>query len=107
MRALTDPLEPDTHVINENFEEFLICDHSGKLATSLCPQATWYALSKTSPPKEFCDIHQGQILEFRICNTSGKLATRYCPIDLVTSEKLISGTEPESFCDVHQSNLSR
>ena len=106
MNRLTDPVEQDTHVINENFEEFLICDHSGKLATSLCPQATWYALSKTIQPKQFCGIHQGQVLEFRICNTSGKLATRYCPTDQVTSEKLISGTEPEFFCDIHYPSQS-
>jgi len=102
MNAQTKTVEPANFTINEKFEEYLICDHSGKLATSLCPQATWYALDKKNPPKHFCDIHQGQILEYKICRTSGKLATRYCPVSQITTEKFISGTEPDTFCDIHK-----
>ena len=107
MKSLVKAVDSTSHTINENFEEFLICDHSGKLATNLCPQAAWYALNRNSQPNHYCDIHQGQLLEYKICKSSGKLANRYCPADLITTEKFLSGTAPEEFCDVHKSIESR
>jgi len=87
--------------INEAFEDFLICNHTGKLATQYCPSKSWYALLKDDPPKEYCDVHTQQQVEVQICQTSGKLATQYCPIENIKSETFSVGSEPEIFCDIH------
>lgn len=87
--------------INDNFEEFLICNHTGKLATEYCPSKSWYALPKGEPLQEYCDIHTEQQVEVQICQTSGKLATQYCPIENIKSVTYSVGSEPEIFCDIH------
>lgn len=87
--------------INENFEEYLICDNSGQLATSFCTSATWYALQKPSQDLTYCDMHADEALELKICQISGKLATQYCPVGEIITESYSPGTEPEEFCDIH------
>ncbi len=91
----------ESFAINENFDEYLICDHSGKLATAVCPDATWYGLKKDEAPRETCDIHSEEQMEIQICGSSGKLANRYCPIDEIETKNFFSGTEPTEFCDIH------
>ncbi|MCP4753451.1 MAG: PBP1A family penicillin-binding protein [Proteobacteria bacterium] len=106
MQSIPAPAVQKGFAINENFEEFLICNNSGKLATELCPRATWYALSKSEPPLEYCEIHNERALEFKICRTSGKLASQYCPVSEIATERFFPGTEPLDFCDEHVDEAS-
>jgi 1A family penicillin-binding protein len=101
MELLPKPQVQKGFAINENFEDYLICDQSGKLATTWCPIKNWYALEKSSLPSEYCDIHTDEELQVDICKTSNKRATRFCPLDEVESKRFISGTEPNERCDVH------
>ncbi len=87
--------------INEKFEEFLICNNSGMLATSSCPSTSWYTLDKSKAPIDYCTVHNEQLLEIQICKSSRKMATQYCPIHEIKTHKFVPGTEPETFCDVH------
>ncbi|PCI24976.1 MAG: penicillin-binding protein [SAR324 cluster bacterium] len=87
--------------INENFEDFEICDTSGKAATPWCPQKSWYPLKKGLEPIEFCDVHNEPNLEIQICRVSGLLASQYCPIEDIESKKFYEGTEPTAFCNIH------
>ncbi|MFH2132219.1 MAG: PBP1A family penicillin-binding protein [bacterium] len=87
--------------INTHFEDFLICNHSGQLATSSCPNTSWYTINKNDPPLDFCTLHDEHLLEIHICKASGKMATQYCPLDQITTKKYFPGTEPETFCDIH------
>ncbi len=92
--------------INENYEEYLICDESGKLATSWCPQKAWYSIRKNNSPNEYCDIHFEEKTEItvQICTSSGKLATVYCPAEEIETKTFTTGHEPEASCDVHGEN---
>ncbi|MBT3226951.1 MAG: PBP1A family penicillin-binding protein [Deltaproteobacteria bacterium] len=101
MQSIPTPTVQQTFAINENFEEFLLCNISGNLATSSCPSTTWYSLNKSSPPQEYCPIHNEQLLEIQICNISKKLANQYCPTHEIVSKKFVPGTEPDTFCDIH------
>ncbi len=88
--------------INEDFEDYLICDNSGKLATAWCPSKSWYALKKDEVPGEFCDYHSDDETVVNICRSSGKLATRYCPTTEIEAKRYVVGTEPTKPCDVHK-----
>jgi penicillin-binding protein 1A len=87
--------------INEAFEDYLICDHSGKLATAWCPSKSWYPLKRDEAPAQFCDYHSDDEIYVDICRSSGKLATRHCPVSNVESKRFVTGTEPGKPCDVH------
>lgn len=102
MEMLPKPEIQKGFAINEEFEDFLICDHSGKLATAWCPSSAWYALEKSSSPLEFCDIHTDEEVWVDICKSSNKKATRFCPLEEVESKHFFTGTEPNERCDVHQ-----
>jgi len=91
----------ESFAINETFEEYLICNHSGLLANSSCPSTSWYVLEKTKAPTQYCPTHNENLLEIQICKTSGKLATEYCPIHEIESRQFEPGTEPQVFCDIH------
>jgi penicillin-binding protein 1A len=41
----------------EHFDEFEICDQSGKLATPWCPHKSWYPIKDDIVINELCDIH--------------------------------------------------
>lgn len=101
MQSIPQPASQADFVINENIEEFLICNHSGSLATSSCPSTSWYALDRTKAPDDYCQLHNERLLEIQICNASGKLATQYCPTHEIRSKKFVPGDEPDVFCDVH------
>jgi len=107
MQSIPAPAVQQTFAINEKFEEFLICNNSGKLATSSCPSTSWYALNKDTQPLEYCPIHNEQLLEIQICNVSKKLANQYCPTHEIVSKKFVPGTEPHTFCDVHSAENSQ
>ncbi len=104
-KAYTESL-PLPHIqksfpINENFEEHLVCDHSGMLATAWCPSKTWYALRRDEVPLNYCNLHADEEIIVDICNSSGKLATRYCPISEIETKRFVSGSEPKTPCDLH------
>ena len=86
---------------NEKFEEFLICNHSGKPANRWCPSVAWYFLPKETAPPEQCGIHRESETEIKICSESGKLATGYCPIHAVEARFFHHGAEPAEYCDIH------
>ena len=46
-----------TFTILEDFEDFQLCDHSGKRATPYCPNVSWYPMKPDSAPTEDCDLH--------------------------------------------------
>ena len=87
--------------LNERFEEFLLCDHSGKLATDWCPSVSWYSLRKETSPLEYCHIHQEPNAEVQICTQSGKLATQYCPTDAIEIRFFDHDVIPIDYCDLH------
>lgn len=101
MQTIPPPENPKIFPMNDKFEEFLICNHSGLLATSSCPDSSWYALEKSKAPIDYCPIHDENLLEIQTCTSSGKLATQYCPAHTIETRKYVPGTEPEDFCDVH------
>lgn len=101
MQSIPAPAEQRTFAINESFEEYLICNHSGKLATRSCPSASWYALKEDTAPDTYCPLHDESLIEIQVCRTSGKLATQYCPTHEIETRKYVPGAEPETFCDVH------
>ncbi|MBU2513027.1 PBP1A family penicillin-binding protein [bacterium] len=110
-KAYTESL-PATQIqksfsINENFEEQLICDYSGMLATAWCPSKTWYALKKNEVPLNYCSLHADEEIVVDICKSSGKLATQYCPITEVETKRFVSGSEPKTPCDIHIDIRSR
>jgi hypothetical protein len=87
--------------IHEGFEDYLICDQSGKMATAWCPNKTWYSLETDNPPLEYCDIHSDGEIVLDICNVSGKKATEFCPLHEVETRSFITGMEPKENCDIH------
>ncbi len=99
--SLPKPLIQKDFPITEGFEEYLICDQSGKMATAWCPKKTWYSLDTREPPSEYCDIHSDSEMVLDICNASGKRATEYCPLHEVETKHFITGTEPRERCDIH------
>jgi 1A family penicillin-binding protein len=101
MQTIPTPENQKSFAINEEFEEYLICNHSGMLATSSCPSTSWYTLNKNTAPVEHCHLHNEQLLEIQICKASKNLATQYCPVHEITTKKFVPGTEPNTFCDVH------
>ncbi len=101
MSSLPNPLIQKEFPINESFEEYLICDQSGKLATTWCPNKNWYSLNKEDAPSEFCDIHTDEEVLVAFCKVSGKRATRFCPLHEVETRHFATGTEPNERCDVH------
>lgn len=101
MIILPKPDIPSAFSVSQEFEEHLLCNQSGKLATKHCPSTSWYALKTGEVPVEYCPIHSGQALEIQICRQSGKLASEYCPLEDVVTERFFPGTEPEEFCDIH------
>ena len=101
MKALPVPDIQRGFGVNENFEEYLICDNSGKLATPGCSHTAWYTLRKDDPPLEYCDLHDNIEQQVHVCTSSGKLATEYCPIEEVETKIYTSGSEPETPCDIH------
>ncbi len=107
MQSIPVPTVQQTFAINEEFEEFLICNTSGKRSTSSCPSTSWYALKKDSQPLDYCPIHNEQLLEIQICNISKNLANQYCPTHEIVSKKFVPGTEPHTFCDVHSAENIR
>jgi len=46
-----------TFAIHPDFEDYRVCNVSGKLATEFCPTASWYPLRKDSAPQDDCDVH--------------------------------------------------
>lgn len=101
MQSIPESAAQKSFAINENFEEFLICNHSGQLATSSCPRPSWYVLHKNNRPLEYCSLHNESLLEIQVCKTSGKLATQYCPTHEIVTKTFVPGTDPDTFCDVH------
>ncbi len=101
MNSLPKPLIQKDFPINEGFEEYLICDQSGKMATAWCPNKNWYSLDTDDPPSEYCDIHSDSEMVLDICNVSGKRATEYCPLHEVETRHFVAGTEPRERCDIH------
>lgn len=91
--------------LNIEYDEFLICDQSGKLARPWCPTKNWYALRRDTGPTEYCDIHFESDFEANICSISDKLATPYCPLDQVEKIKFGHGELPEEYCNVHQPDI--
>ncbi len=87
--------------IHEDFEEHLICDNSGMLATAWCPNKAWYALERDEVPHSYCNLHADEEVVVDVCKSSGKLATKYCPINEIETKRYIAGTEPKEPCDVH------
>ncbi|MCP4295063.1 MAG: PBP1A family penicillin-binding protein [Proteobacteria bacterium] len=87
---------------HDHFDEFEICDQSGKIATPWCPQKSWYPIKKGVDINEFCDIHFEPDLEVKICLISGLLSTQYCPIRTVETKRFYQGSEPNQFCNIHQ-----
>lgn len=87
--------------LNEEFEEFEICDSSGKIATPWCPNKSWYAMKKGSEPLDFCDLHESEEIELEVCRSSGMLPTRACPLHEIETRRFRHGSEPTHFCDIH------
>lgn len=102
MESIPSPEIRRDFPLNDHFEEYLICDNSGKLATAYCPSKTWYSFEKQSTPWEFCDLHSEEVRVVEICRTSNRLATRYCPLSEIETKSFVTGTEPKSGCDVHR-----
>ncbi|MDT8445583.1 MAG: PBP1A family penicillin-binding protein [bacterium] len=46
-----------TFPINDEFEDFRLCDSSGLKATEYCPKVSWYPLRRDTAPLRDCDIH--------------------------------------------------
>jgi len=46
-----------TFSIHPDFEDYRVCNVSGKLATEFCPTASWVPLRKDSAPQDDCDVH--------------------------------------------------
>jgi penicillin-binding protein 1A len=101
MQSIPTAETPRRFAINENFEEYLLCNQSGRQASAHCPNTSWYALRPEEAPLDHCPLHRLSALEIKICRVSGQLATEYCPPKEVASEFFIPGTEPTEFCDTH------
>ena len=101
MNLLPAPDLQRVFTINEKFEDYLICDQSGKLATAWCPKKNWYALKSLEAPAEYCDIHTDEELLVDICTVSGKRATRYCPLSDVETKRFSPENAPAERCDIH------
>jgi len=101
MESLPRPEVQKGFSINENFEEYLVCDQSGKQATVWCPNKAWYTLDRNDPPLDYCDLHSDEEMIIDICNSSGKRATQYCPLQEIETKRFVSGTEPKERCDIH------
>ncbi|MDX2469701.1 MAG: PBP1A family penicillin-binding protein [SAR324 cluster bacterium] len=86
---------------NIEFEEYLICDASGRLATSWCEETSWYPLRPEAAPQEECTLHDQPVTEVHICRVSKKLATQYCPTEKVGKQRLLGGEQITEECDVH------
>ena len=90
-----------TFPLNPEYEEFLLCDISGKLANSWCEETSWYTLRRESVPVEYCDVHDQPMVEAHICAVSKKLATEGCPEDKVVKQRFLAGKVPQEYCDLH------
>jgi penicillin-binding protein 1A len=91
--------------LNIEYDEFLICNQSGKLARPWCTTKNWYALQRDTGPIEYCDIHFESDLEADICSVSAKLASPYCPLAQVKKVQFSYGEIPEEYCDVHTPDI--
>lgn len=101
MTRIPEPKVQKFFPVHDEYEEYLLCNHSGKLSNSWCPTDSWYALLKGSAPTQYCDIHYEPELELRVCRTSGLLATEHCPISEIETRHYHKGEEPVDFCDIH------
>lgn len=101
MEKIPSPFVQKEFASNHNFEDHLICDHSGKLATAWCPIKAWYPVRKDSTLREYCDLHTESDITAEICRSSGKLATPFCPPVEIETRHFVPGTEPVEPCDVH------
>ncbi len=100
---MTDIDRNKDHAFSTNieFEEYLICDASGRLATSWCEETNWYPLRPEAAPQEECTLHDQPVTEVLICRVSKKLATQYCPNEKVGKQRLLGGAQITEECDVH------
>ena len=101
MTSIPEPVIQTYFPVHDEYEEYLLCNQSGKLSNSWCSSDSWYALLKGSAPGQYCDIHFEPELELRICRTSGLLATENCPISEIETRHYHKGEEPTDFCDIH------
>ena len=101
MNGLPSPPIRKSFAVNEKFDEYKICLHSGLKAGPWCQNTSWLALPLNHAPEEFCDIHTGEEIEARVCRISGQLATPDCPQDQVENKRFLLGTEPITLCEIH------
>ncbi len=90
-----------TFPLNTEFQEFQICEASGKLANSWCDESGWFPLRPSSAPQEYCDLHDQSVEEVYICMDSKKLAGDYCPPERIAKQRYYNGTQPVEYCDFH------
>ena len=104
MNSIPPPAIPKHFAISEGFDEVLLCNRSGKLATSFCPNPSWYPVRSENSPTEYCDIHTEYGDSVQICTISGLRASKYCPLDTIENRHFDHGGAPSEFCDVHTSD---
>lgn len=102
MQKIPTPPIRKNFPVNEHFEDYKVCIHSGQLAGDYCPETAWYSLRKDLSPLEYCGLHTGPGTELKICTVSGQLATPVCPPTLIESKKFYAEDQPTTFCEVHQ-----
>ncbi|NLV16687.1 MAG: penicillin-binding protein 1A [Syntrophomonadaceae bacterium] len=86
-----------------------ICQKSGKLASSACPEEdiNLVHMNPKDAPEETCDLHYLQ----KICSESGQLATSLCP-DTVDKGYLKDApfddpqAAPHEYCSLHQEQVT-
>lgn len=78
-----------------------ICDESGLVARSGCPQTHRQKFDPDERPTEKCDLHEDApaLITVTLCQESGMLATEFCEHKI--TERMAREDAPRAKCDLH------